>query len=121
MATCIALLRGINLAGKRRLGMADLRGLLETMGMREVRTLLQSGNAVFDTDREPAKLEALFEKETSRALGLETEFFIRTADEWKAIVAKNPFPAEAKKDPQHLLLHVLKKPAGAAQLKALQA
>ena len=68
-------------------------------------TLLQSGNAVFRTTRSPAAgLERLLETETERRLGLRTEYHVRTAEEWRAVVAANPFPAEARDDPSHLLV-----------------
>ena len=49
MPRMVALLRGINLAGRRRVAMADLRALLEDLGYADVRTHLQSGNAVLTT------------------------------------------------------------------------
>ncbi len=121
MATCIALLRGVNVGGKRMIAMADLRDMLESLGMGNVRSLLQSGNLVFESGRSPAQLEALLEKESLKRLALATTYFVRTADQWKAVVAKNPFTAEAKSDPGFLHVHVLKESAGAVQLKALEA
>ena len=48
MARCVALFRGINVGRTKRIAMADLRGVLESLGYTRVRTLLNSGNAVFD-------------------------------------------------------------------------
>ena len=57
MPTVISLLRGINVGGRNKIRMADLRDLYGTLGMRNSRTLLQSGNVVFETawDRHDAR------------------------------------------------------------------
>jgi uncharacterized protein (DUF1697 family) len=118
----IALLRGVNLAGRRAVAMADLRDFATALGMGNVRTLLQSGNLIFDGGgRSSADLEALFEAEAAKHLGLETDFHVRSATEWRAVVKGNPFPAEAKKDPGRLIVFALKKAPGAKAFAALQA
>lgn len=109
MTTFIALLRAVNLAGHNRLSMADLRDFFVALGMQDVRTLLQSGNVVFASGRRSCSaLEQLFEREATKQLGLQTSFLVRTAAEWKAIIADNPFPEEAKADPSHLLVVCMK-------------
>jgi uncharacterized protein (DUF1697 family) len=112
----IALLRAVNLAGRNKLAMAELRDCLEAEGLTGVRTLLQSGNVVFGGSRRGgAALERQLEAAARAALGLETPFIVRTREEWDALVAANPFPREAVDDPAHLLLFCLKEapPAGA--------
>ncbi len=89
--------------------MSDLRDLATALGFGQPRTLLQSGNLVFASDRltgEP--LERRLEVECRKRLGLETDFLVRTAKEWRALVSRNPFPIEAKRDPSHLLVLFLK-------------
>src|SRR5258706_11887701 len=98
----IALLRGINVGGNKMVAMSDLRALAARLGLRDARTLLQSGNLVFRSEKQPAQLEALLEK------NLQAAVFVRTAAEWAKIVARNPFPAEAKSDPGHLIVMLLK-------------
>jgi uncharacterized protein (DUF1697 family) len=84
--------------------------------------LLASGNLLFDGDgRGPAELEAALESAAKKQLGLTTDFFVRTAAEWQAIIAANPFPAEAKRDPGHLLLVCLKDAPARGGVAALQA
>ena len=107
----IALLRGINVGGNKMIAMSDLRERAERLGLRDARTLLQSGNLVFRSNKSPAQLEALLEKE----LG-DVTVFVRTAAEWAAMIAANPFPNEAKNDPAHLIVMALKKPADASAL-----
>jgi len=77
---------------------------------------------VFGSRSQPtAKLERLLHEATAKHLGVTTEFFVRTAKEWNAIVDANPFPAEAKRDPGHLVMMCLKDTPPPAALKALQA
>lgn len=117
----IALLRGINVGGHRPVGMAALRDLLTTLGFADARSLLQSGNLVFRSDaRRSALLAALLEVEAETRLGLRTDFFVRTATEWMRIVAGNPFRDEAKRDPAHLVLMLLKDAPSAKSVEALQ-
>jgi uncharacterized protein (DUF1697 family) len=102
--------------------MADLRQLLTNLRFANPRSLLQSGNLVFESDaRNTAQLERLLEAEANKRIHLQTEFFVRTAKEWAAAVAANPFPAEAKRDPARLLIVALKDSPSANAVKALQA
>jgi uncharacterized protein (DUF1697 family) len=118
----IALLRGINLAGKRQVAMAALREMLTEMGCTDVQSLLQSGNVVF---RSRAKagiaLERQLEREAETHLGLEIDFHVRTAPEWESAIANNPFPEAARRDPGHLLVLFMKDAPSARAVEALQA
>lgn len=121
MTTYVGLLRGINVGGNRMVAMADLRDLMATLGFSDVKTILQSGNVVFrGSPKAPAKLEALLETALAKRLELTVEFHVRTADEWRAVVEANPFTAEAKTDPSHLLVTCFKEPLDKANVKALQ-
>jgi uncharacterized protein (DUF1697 family) len=109
------------MGGHNRLAMADLRDLAITLGFADVRTVLQSGNLVFKgPTRTAATLEARFEAETTKRLGLNTTFFVRTAAEWKKIVAGNPFRDEARSDPCHLAVMFLKDKPAKKNLAALR-
>jgi uncharacterized protein (DUF1697 family) len=120
--TYIALLRGINVGGYKTVAMADLRGLLATLGFADVKSVLQSGNLVFGAARTPsAALEARLEREVATRLGVTADFHVRTAEEWRAIVDRNPFPDEARRDPGHLLVSMFKSPLAAPNVKALRA
>jgi len=108
MTPQIALLRAINVGGIK-VSMADLKALLLDLGFDDVRTLLNSGNVVFRGKSKTAvDLEKLLETEFAKRAGRPTEFFVRTAEEWKAIIDRNPMTDEARRDPGHLLLVVLK-------------
>ncbi|HWB39941.1 MAG TPA: DUF1697 domain-containing protein [Gemmatimonadales bacterium] len=119
---CVALLRAVNLGPHNKVAMGDLRTVLEDLGLKEPRTLLQSGNVVFRTTRRPAAtLERMLETETERRLGVRTEYHVRTAEEWRAVVAGNPFPAEARDDPSHLLVVFFKATLQVGAVAALRA
>jgi uncharacterized protein (DUF1697 family) len=120
--TYIALLRGINVGGNKMVSMAELKAALTALGFSDVSTLLQSGNVVFSGKAaKSAALEATLERDIAKRLGVTCDFHVRTADEWSAMIAANPFPAEAKADPSHLLVTFFKAPLDAARVKALQA
>jgi uncharacterized protein (DUF1697 family) len=89
--------------------------------MQTVQTLLQSGNVVFRSDaRATAELERLIESAAAKRLGLATDVVVRSGKEWKAIIAGNPFPKEAREDPSHLLAMPLKGAPWRAGVTALQ-
>ena len=119
----IALIRGINVGGHRKIAMADLREMFESLGLSNVKSLLQSGNLVFHEDgrRTGAAAERALEAEARQRLALDADFFVRTAKEWDAIVAGNPFGREAKADPGRLVLMCLKDAPDKADIKALPA
>jgi uncharacterized protein (DUF1697 family) len=122
MAAHVALLRAINLAGHSMVAMSELRRLLEGLGFEDVRSLLQSGNLVFRGGRRTgSSLEAFLESETHQALGLQADFIVRTGPEWAAVVARNPFPDEAKRDPAHLTVVFLRDAPSAKAVEALRA
>jgi uncharacterized protein (DUF1697 family) len=122
MTIYVALLRGINVGGHKQVSMADLRDFLRQLGLTEVRSLLQSGNLVFrSAARTGAHLERLLEAEAGKRLDLQTDFFVRTAEEWKAVVAHNPFRKEAERDPGHLVVMFLKDAPDVKDVEALQA
>jgi uncharacterized protein (DUF1697 family) len=122
MTTHIALLRGINVGGNNIIAMADLREFLTKLGMKNARTLLQSGNAVFGSDkRKGDALERFLETESKKRFGLSVDYVVRTADEWQEAIDENPFPKEAKSDPGRLIVMFMKAAAEAKKVKELQA
>ena len=121
-STHIALLRGINVGGHRQVGMTNLRNFLTELGFENVKSLLQSGNLIFGSrSRFGAELERYLEMEAGRRLALEVDIFVRTADEWKAVVRHNPFRKEAERDPGHLVVLFLKSTPAAKDIALLQA
>jgi uncharacterized protein (DUF1697 family) len=108
VAATIALLRSVNVGG-RKLVMADLRTVMTDLGFSDARTLLASGNLVFDAGaRTGADLEALIGEAVQSSLGLRVDVFVRSAEVWRGIIAANPFPEAASSDPAHLVVMALK-------------
>ncbi len=116
----IAFLRAVNVGGTAKIAMAELKALAEDIGLAEPRTLLQSGNLVFEAGgKMAAALEKLLEREIAERLGVETDVMVRTAGQLKAAIARNPFPKEAKNDPSLLHVRFLKTQASAAAVASL--
>jgi uncharacterized protein (DUF1697 family) len=120
VASRVGLLRAINLGSHNKVSMADLRALMTALGLAEPQTLLQSGNVVFRSDASPAELEVQLEQAAATRLGLHTDFFVRSAKEWRALVDNNPFPKEARADPSHLLAVVLRQEVPPRTVEGLQ-
>jgi uncharacterized protein (DUF1697 family) len=121
MTMYVGLLRALNLGAHNKVAMADLRQLLANQGLHDPQTLLQSGNVVFRSDVSPAaRLETRLEDAAKRHLGLVTDFFVRTASDWKGVIAGNPFPGEAARDPGHLVVLALKNAPDRGSVTALQ-
>jgi uncharacterized protein (DUF1697 family) len=116
----IALLRGVNVGGYGKLPMAELRAAIANAGFAEVRTLLQSGNVVFRDGRSPEGLESALEALLIERFALTTEVMVRTPQQWAALIAANPFPDQARSDPSHLMLNVMKGPAKAGATEVLR-
>ena len=91
MPTWVALLRGINIGKAKRVAMADLRAAIESLGYGDVRTLLNSGNAVFTSKR---ALKSAAAEDLRAALlkktGVSSRFTLRSADEVQATIDANP-------------------------------
>jgi uncharacterized protein (DUF1697 family) len=92
--TWVVLLRGINVGGNKRVAMAGLRDLLGSLGYEDVRTVLQSGNAILTTGKiTAAALQAEIESGITRQFGLDVKVIALTAAELAASVDANPFAA----------------------------
>jgi uncharacterized protein (DUF1697 family) len=116
----VAFLRAVNVGGTAKVAMAELKALAEDIGLADPRTLLQSGNLVFEAGgKTAAALEKLLEREVAKRLAVETDIMVRTARELKTAMERNPFRKEAKNDPGRLHVHFLKAPASAAAVASL--
>jgi uncharacterized protein (DUF1697 family) len=104
MTRQIALLRGINVGGNRRLGMADLRALMVQLGYADARTHLQSGNVVFTASEVPEAAANRIEARIRADLGLDVSVLGRTRDDFAAIVAGNPLREYALNPSRHLVV-----------------
>ena len=111
MPRMVALLRGINLAGKRRVAMADLRALLEDLGYADVRTHLQSGNAVLTTGDSAAKVARAIEGGIAERMGLDVVVTVRTAAQMAKIVAADRLGDVADDPAKRMVIFLPKRPS----------
>jgi uncharacterized protein (DUF1697 family) len=118
----LVLLRAVNLAGHNMVRMEDLRAFCSELGCSNVRTLLQSGNLVLDAPAtDAAGLERRLELEAAERLGVRTDFLVRTPDEWRTAIARNPFRRDAENRPGALLVFFLKSAPSDEAVDALRA
>ena len=119
MTTCIALLRGINVGRAKRIAMADLRALVERLGCTNVRTLLNSGNVVFDATRpDRNRIAAAIDVALQSSHGFSASVVIITAAELQAIVEEDPLTGVVI-DPARYLVAFVAEPADLGRAKAL--
>ncbi|WP_224484714.1 DUF1697 domain-containing protein [Robertkochia aurantiaca] len=89
----IAILRGINVGGKRKILMADLKSMFEKMKFSNVHTYIQSGNVFFESknDIDNIELSKNIEEALKEAFGLEVPVIVRTPKEIETAISQNPF------------------------------
>jgi len=88
MSTYVALLRGVNVGGNNKLPMVDLRGHFESLGFDNVRTLIQSGNVVFEATHVPKNQQ--IETSIEDRFAITTSIALRTPQEMQRVVAQVP-------------------------------
>jgi uncharacterized protein (DUF1697 family) len=121
MPNWVALLRGINVSGQRRIPMERLRSSFASMGFRGVRTYVQSGNVVFEAA--PNTHDALtgkIEEGIRRDFGFSVVVILRTAKELEKIVKINPFLIEGDIEEAKLHVTFLAKPPKKSALENLE-
>lgn len=107
MNTFVALLRGINVGGHSRLSMKDLVAAIERTGGHDVKTYIQSGNAVFESSKKDRiKLSEQLACEIEKGRGFKPHVLVLGLDAIAAAIANNPFP-EAEAEPKNLHLGFL--------------
>lgn len=121
MTGYVALLRGINVGGHRKVPMAALRETAEALGLRKVRTYVASGNLVFESDKAAGKLEAALEKAIADRFGFPVDVVIRSAAQWAALAAANPLERESEAQPGFVHMSVGKRDPTEADIAALAA
>jgi uncharacterized protein (DUF1697 family) len=119
VARQILLLRGINLGARNRISMPDLRDALSGAGFADVRTYLQSGNAVVATKASPAAVRRNVERVISDRFGLEIPVVVRTRAELAGVVERNPL-GEVATDPKRYQVSFLDAKLGAPVVRRLE-
>jgi uncharacterized protein (DUF1697 family) len=114
-----AMLRGINL-GKRQLAKGELIAAAESLGYTQVRTLLASGNLVFEAGDAPREaIERGLHEAVERLYGLNSEVFARNLADLEEVIAANPFPEAAQARPSWLIVTFHHEPFPPALLEAV--
>jgi len=122
MTTYIAFLRGINVSGQKIIKMVELKKMFETIGFKNVRTYIQSGNVVFESAS--ANSDTLCKKiETGlqASLGYKVTVTLRTCKDIEDIIKNNPFKAEIKHEDFKLYVTMLAGSPEKAKIKELEA
>ncbi|HSZ44148.1 MAG TPA: DUF1697 domain-containing protein, partial [Streptosporangiaceae bacterium] len=104
MATHVALLRGINVGGKNKVPMAELRDVVTSLGHTGVTTYIQSGNVLFTaSEDDTAKLAAALEAAIAEAFGVRSPVVVLSREDLVRVLDTNPHPEE----PNPKLVHVV--------------
>ena len=122
MPTHVALLRAVNVGGRNRVPMADLRDLCGELGHDQVATYLQSGNIVFDAPESAATVSRALESAITAELGLEISVIVRSPTQLNHVLERNPFLARTGAravDAKHLSVCFLGTRVPAARVAAL--
>lgn len=120
MGRFVALLRGINVGGRAKVPMAELRALCSGLGWTGAQTYIQSGNIVFEAEGETGALEAALEEALGQSFGFTPAAMVRSAAQWRVHAAANPFPQAAAETPNLVLMGLTKLPPAPEAATALQ-
>lgn len=91
----IGFLRGVNVGGKTKISMPELKRMLETMGLSRAQTYIQSGNVLFESAEAPELLRRQVEQEIVTAFGMSVTVMLRTAGELEQIIANCPYASDS--------------------------
>lgn len=105
MNTYIALLRGINVGGHKKVPMAELRELLSNSGFKNVQTYIQSGNIIFQSSEKVSKLETDIHELILNKFGFEVSVTVRTNKEMQLVFDACPFSNEKKEKSYFIILN----------------
>ena len=105
----IALLRGINVTGRNKIPMADLRTLCSSNGLSDVATYIQSGNIVLSAAGSAEAVELQLENLIEKQFGFRVPAIVRRASQWPAYMKGNPFPEASETKPNLVMLALSKR------------
>jgi uncharacterized protein (DUF1697 family) len=120
--TYVALLYSIVLTPRKRVVMADLRAMAEDLGFQNVRTLVSSGNMVFETRAgDISKIETRIEGAFEKTFGRFVPIIVRSADAWRGLVVANPFKVESAATADQVAVRVMREPVPTDMVASLRA
>jgi uncharacterized protein (DUF1697 family) len=112
MATHVALLRGINVGGRNKVPMADLRELVSSLGHTGVTTYIQSGNVLFTAaGTGTAKMAGVLETAITDRFGIWASVVVLSRDELAGVLDDNPYPDEVNPKLVHVVFLGTEPPA----------
>lgn len=115
MTTYVALLRGVNVGGRGKVAMSELRRVVEALGHRQVRTYIQSGNLLFDSSiTNEARISSELSAAIERELGLQVAVALRTPTELARAVARHPFAGDEPDLAKLMICFLVAEPTAAA-------
>src|SRR5690349_16422754 len=122
MPVIVSMLRAVNVGGHNQIKMDGLRALYESLGLKGAQTYVQSGNVVFKTAaRDVAQLSKRIESEIKRKFGFRPAVILRTTDELRKVIARNPFEGRPGIEPGKLVVTFLASdPDAEARAEALK-
>lgn len=106
----VALLRGINVGGKNKIKMADLKKALEQRGLKRVKTYIQSGNILFESDQDEHTLVREIEDEILTTFQITLKVMLRTSEEFLQLMENSPFVGRELSGEQSLYVSLLSEP-----------
>lgn len=122
MGVMISMLRGVNLGPHNRIKMEDLRAMYASLKLQDPRTYVQSGNVLFKTkERNETKLSSRIQDGIEKKFGFRPDVILRTTEELRAAITKNPFAGRKNIDPSKFLVTFLSAEPGAEAREKLLA
>lgn len=109
MPVCVALFRSM-VIGDRRLARETLLRMADTVGGTDARTVIATGNLLFRSRKGVTRLERELEAACVAEYGRATEVIVKTAAQWRALIAGNPFKAEAEATPSRVIAWAMRDP-----------
>ena len=122
MTAFVSLFRGINVGGRHKIRMDELKDLHESLGLRDVLPYIQSGNVLFKSeDTDSARLRKQIEDGFEKRFGFHVEIIVRTSAELRDIIDKNPFQSQQSKESKWVVVMFLAaRPDNTAQEELLK-
>ena len=123
MATHVALLRGINVGGRNKVAMTDLRTMVTGLGFASVSTYIQSGNVLLSTtNNDENTIAEAIAGGLSKTFGLDVGVVVVSRDRLAEVISRNPYPGEANPKCLHaVFLTAEPSPERLGRLAAVQA
>ena len=104
----VALLYSVVLTAERRIKSAELIEVADAAGCKGPKTVLSTGNLIFQDARSERDIEMTLEQAVLARLEKPISVFVRQAGTWRGLVAANPFPAETAIDPSRVAVRIMR-------------